>query len=131
MPMENIAALTTDNITAFLLVLVALAGLFILFANVVESFRKLHKPKEKQGADLALRITECDRKFANDLAAIRGLQTEIDGIKKSIASQGECNRMLIGGVHALLEHELHNGNATEMRDASKDMFDYLNTGDAH
>ena len=65
--MENVTFLATgENFTTFLLVLVALAGLFILFANVVEAARKLFKPKSKEKEDLDQRQTACDRKFAND-----------------------------------------------------------------
>ena len=45
--MDNVQALTGTNLTTFLLVLVALAGLFILFSNVVEAARKLRKPQER------------------------------------------------------------------------------------
>ena len=118
--MENVTFLATgENFTTFLLVLVALAGLFILFANVVEAARKLFKPKSKEKEDLDQRQTACDRKFANDQQMLIDHDKRIDSLE-------EGSRVQCAALHALLEHELHNGNSAEMKKASDDLFDHLN-----
>lgn len=117
--MENLKALTGDNLMTFLLVLVALAGLYILFANVVESTRKLRKPKEQESDDATARRSACDRKFANDQRAILDHDKRIEALE-------EGSRVQCAALHALLEHELHNGNSAEMKKASDDLFTHLN-----
>lgn len=117
--MDNVNALTGQNLITFLIVLVALAGLFILFANVVEACRKLRKPKIQESDDLNARQTSCDRKFANDQRLLIDHGERIKALE-------EGSRVQCAALHALLEHELHNGNATEMKKASDDLFDHLN-----
>lgn len=118
--MENVNVLATgDNLTTFLLVLVALAGLFILFSNVVEAARKLFKSKNQEREDLDSRQTACDRKFANDKRLLEDHDKRIDTLE-------EGSRVQCAALHALLEHELHNGNSAEMKKASDDLFNHLN-----
>lgn len=117
--MDNVQALTGANLTTFLLVLVALAGLFVLFANVVEAARKLRKPQERQVHDLVSRQETCDRKFANDKKLLDDHGTRIDHLE-------DGQRVICAALHELLEHELHNGNADAMRKVSGDLFTYLN-----
>lgn len=117
--MDNVQALTGANLTTFLLVLVALAGLFILFVNVVDAARKLRKPQERQEHDLLSHWESCDKKFANDKRLIDDHTTRIGHLE-------EGQRVMCAALHELLEHELHNGNADAMRKASGDLFSYLN-----
>lgn len=117
--MNEVEVLTGNNILIFLLVLVALATLFILFANVVESARKLKKPQENKENSLASHQEACEKRFARDYRILDEHTKQIEEVK-------ETNRVLCAGVHALLEHELHNGNSDEMRQASDDLFKHLN-----
>lgn len=117
--MDNVQALTGANMNTFLLVLVALAGLFILFANVVEAARKLRKPHDKQETDLLTHQDACDRKFASDKRALDDHATRIGHLE-------DGQRVICAALHELLEHELHNGNADAMRRVSGDLFTYLN-----
>ncbi len=115
----DLGFLSAPNMASFLTVLVGLAGLYILVCQVVESTRKLTKNRKQQENSFDSRVSECDRRFKADLSAIRDLE------KRTTALE-EGQRVQCAGVHALLEHELHNGNAEEMKDASKELFDYLN-----
>lgn len=118
-PLDNVQALTGANLATFLLVLVALAGLFIMFSNVVEAARKLRKPQERQEHNLATHQEACDKKFANDKRMIEDHATRIDNLEAG-------QRVICAALHELLEHELHNGNADAMRKVSGDLFTYLN-----
>lgn len=118
--MDNVTTLSdAGNLTNFLIVLVAMAGLFILFANTVEAARKLFKPKSQEKEDLDIKQSSCDRKFAND----QKMLLEHD---ERIVSLEEGSRVQCAALHALLEHELHNGNSAEMKKASEDLFNHLN-----
>lgn len=118
-PLDNVQALTGANLTTFLLVLVSLAGLFVLFVSVVDSARKLRKPQERQEHDLASHQETCEKRFANDKRVIEDHATRIDSLEAG-------QRVICAALHELLEHELHNGNADAMRKVSGDLFTYLN-----
>lgn len=117
--MDEINQLTGNNLLTFLLVLVTLATLFILFVNVVDSARKLKKPQENKENSLVSHQEECERRFSRDFRML-------DEHSKRIENVEETTRVLCAGIHALLEHELHNGNSDEMRRASEALFKHLN-----
>lgn len=117
--MDNVQALTGANLTAALLVVVALAGIFVLFANVVEAARKLRKPQKTQEHDLVSHQEACEKKFANDKRLLDDHSGRIDDLEAG-------QRVICAALHELLEHELHNGNAESMRKVSGDLFTYLN-----
>lgn len=118
--MNEITTLTADgNLATFLLVLVALAGLFILFSNVVEACRKLRKPQNAKEESLIIHQEECARRFANDKKTLEAHEKRIESLEEGQVVQ--CT-----ALHALLEHAIHNGNTAEMEAASKTLFDYLN-----
>lgn len=117
--MDDVMMLTGSNITTFLLVLVALLGLFVLAVRAVESVRSLRKPQDQKESSLASHQTECERRFARDYKMLAEHDESIVGLK-------ETNRVLCAGMHALLEHALHNGNSGEMQKASQDLFEHLN-----
>ena len=117
--MDNVQALTGANLTTFLLVLVALAGLFILFSNVIEAARKLRRPQEMQATDLVHHQETCERRFATDRRTIESHGERIEDLESG-------QRVICAALHELLEHELHNGNGDAMRKASSDLFAYLN-----
>lgn len=118
--MDNVQTLTTEgNLATFLLVLVALAGLFILFANVIEAGRKLRRPHKQREVSLTEQQEACQKKFEADYLRFQALE-------KRMATQEEGSRVQCAALHALLEHELHNGNTDEMKGASDALFAHLN-----
>ena len=116
MPLQD---LTWENLLAVLLVLVALATVYVLIGNVVETTRKLKKPKANQEADLTEHQRACEKKFRQDQAALENHGKRIDRLE-------EGQKVICAALHELLEHELHNGNAAAMKAASDNLFDYLN-----
>lgn len=117
--MDNVEVLTGANLSTTLMVVVALLGLYLLVCNAVDATRKLRKPKEQRGETLAEHQAECSRRFDRDFSRLGALETRM-------AQQEETSKVLCAGLRALLEHELHNGNADEMRKASDDLFHHLN-----
>ena len=117
--MDEVKVLTSDNLLIFLLILVALATLFILFVNVVESARKLKKPQENKENNLTSHQDECQKRFDHDYQMLNDHAERIEDVE-------ETTHVLCAGIHALLEHELHNGNSDEMRAASDVLFRHLN-----
>lgn len=117
--MDEVKLLTGDHIFIFLMVLVAIATLLILTGNAVEAVRKLRRPQEKKEDILERRQSECAKMFDRDFKRLNEHALRIEAVE-------ETTRVLCTGMHALLEHELHNGNADEMRQASAALFDHLN-----
>lgn len=143
MEMDNlqpIEGITPGMLWTALIVLVAGAGLYVLYGKVRDTYRKQQEYKRMRddpGAKLANEISakvmerleprfaEIDRKLANDKTridehsrAISMLSTRTDGLETG-------NRVLCRGVLALLNHELHNGNSDEMEKAKQGIDDYL------
>ena len=52
-------------------------------------------------------------------------KARLDRHEADIAALKEGQRVLCGGVQALLEHEIHNGNADEMKAAARELKKYL------
>ena len=113
------ALIASGNLATFLLVLVALAGLFVLFVSVVDAARKLKKPQERKEEDLQSHQEDCRKMFASDKRALDDHDRRIETLE-----EGQC--VMCEALHELLEHELHNGNADQMRAASGNLFRYLN-----
>ena len=116
--MENISY---EQIQTFMVVLVAICGFALLVVNLIKGFRDLKKPENDRNDDF-------QRMLANDKARLDAHDRQLDHIAKrvddvehSTSEQGKDIRELMNGVMALLEHELHNGNADEMDGASKSL----------
>lgn len=117
--MNEVQALSGANISMFMVVLVALLGLFVLAGNVVDAARKMRKPRERKEEDLQTHQEACGKKFAADKRALDEHDQRIGTLE-----EGQC--VICAALHELLEHELHNGNADKMQQASGDLFRYLN-----
>lgn len=98
---------TPDDIYKTFLLLIAAASVFVLYVNARNGAVALRKPKADMEAQLSTGKRRLD---AHD--------EEIEALK-------DGQRVLLKGVQALLEHELHNGNTGEMADASRDINTYL------
>lgn len=117
--MDNVEVLTGANLSTALAVVVALLGLYLLVCNAISATRKLRGSKATQAETLADHQAECSRRFERDFSRLGALETRM-------AQQEETSKVLCAGLRALLEHELHNGNADEMRAASDNLFRHLN-----
>ena len=118
--MEQVQVLTTGgNIATTLTVLAALLGVIILVGNAVDAIRKMRKPREQKAETLEAHQEACGKRFAADRKLLETHDRDIDNLK-------EGQRVMCAALHELLEHELHNGNSDKMRQASSDLFDYLN-----
>lgn len=106
--MENIRVmLEGSNFYTFLIVLVALMGVFVLIGNVIKTIKELKKPEENLHEKI------------NDLVSkVETHDVAIDEIK-------ETNQLQCQAVKALLNHAIHNGNADEMASAANALDKYL------
>lgn len=137
---QPIEGVTPGMLWTALIVLIAGAGLYVLYGKVRDTYRKQQQYKKMQNdpgnklADeisakvlekLEPRFAEIDRKLANDKARIDEHTRAIDGLSRRLNGSETGIKALSRGVLALLNHELHNGNSDEMEDAKKVVENYL------
>ena len=119
--MENVKALfENSNFLIFLMVLVAIMGLFVLVGNVIKTFRELKKPRDDQRDNIQTEVKELRHKIDKIEFVIDQHGTEIEDIRKT-------NRVQCQAVRALLSHAIHDGNADEMQHAANKLDELLNS----
>lgn len=123
---ETVTYLPYDALAIFFVVLLGIFGTIITVDKVVDVIRKWRKPATQQAVNLAAQQEKCARMFRNDDERLGKLEAQMTALRKEMEQRKEGERVLIAGVRELLEHELHNGNGTAMKDASDDLFNYLN-----
>lgn len=114
--------LTVDQVwAAGKVLLVILGGLFgglVTVDKVAEILKKWHAPHKDAAEDV-------EKKFSNDKHRLDEHERELEQQKKDIESLKQSSRVTSAGVMALLDHELHNGNASQMEKARDDIMAYL------
>ena len=117
--MENIKVMFEgNNLLIFMIVLVAIMGLFVLVGNVIKTFRDLRKPTDDMREDLNLEVKELKRQIDRVEQTVSDHSIEIDDIRHT-------NRIQCQAVRALLNHAVHDGNTDEMLRAAGALDDYL------
>ena len=106
--MENIKVIFEENnLLIFMIVLAAIMGFYILVGNVIKITRDIRKPH----GDISKEIKELK-------ITVNTHSTEIDNIR-------EMNRVQCQATKALLNHAIHNGNTSEMEEATEALDKYL------
>lgn len=138
--MENIPSIegiTPSYLWIFLYVAVGLCALIILIDKVLDVFRRRKQRKDIAKPELAEEIAgkvmeklrpdfdEIDRKLKSDHTRLDGHDRDIKTLYDRTDQDRNGIRALVVGVLALLNHELHNGNTSELDDAQKELNKYL------
>ena len=106
--MDNIKVLfENNNFLIFLIVLVAIMGVYVLVGNVIKTTRDLRKP------------------YGNVSEDIKKLKAVVDTHTDEIQDIRRTNRIQCQAVRALLNHAIHNGNTEEMQRAAGALDEYL------
>ena len=104
-------ALTENNLLVALIVAAAMMELINLIGKTIDTFREWRRPAEENDSDVRRRLNTCERKLEQDFEQLQDVRNG--------------QRELCFGVQALLNHELHNGNADEMAHASENINKWL------
>lgn len=91
----------------FVIVLVAIAGLIVLFGNVWKTFKTWRQPQN----DLNTWRTEVDRKLDSD--------------NKRLLSIEQGNKVMTRGLLALISHEINGNSDDKLRASQHEITDYL------
>lgn len=111
--------LNGEKLMAAGVVIVAALVLFILVVNAREAWRKIRAPAEDDKKSLQAHQNACETRFVRGEDMMKEHNKRIDRLE-----DGQC--AVCEALRALLEHELHNGNADQMQEASRGLFDHLN-----
>ncbi len=102
--MENIRA---DELMRTIAVILAVFAAVITVDRVIDIVKKWHAPT----SDLARKLDMDKRR--------------LDGHDKAISDIRDSQQTMLTGVLALLDHELHNGNADQMQAARDEIMKFL------
>lgn len=123
--LDAINGITPSALWTALAVIVLLCGVVSIVLGAVEKINAIRLRKSKPAQSVSDEIAEINRKLSTDKARLDDhtrTMTEHDGKLADLRTglMATCT-----GVQALLEHELHNGNADEMQQASKGIEKWL------
>ena len=100
-----------EQIETAVLVILAACGAIATIGKAVDVIRGWLKPGSERHKDV-------HAKLATDKARLDAHEKEINELR-------DGQRVICGGVQALLDHALHNGNSQQMQDASNKLTEWL------
>ena len=98
--------------------IVVIAGILTIFNLVDRIIAYANKPKETYD-EIKRRLTDLERKTDEDF------KRKFDNIDAEIGNLKESNKVLIGGVLALLKHTIDGNNTKGLQDSEKELTEYL------
>ena len=139
---QPIEGITPEMLWNFVLVLLGLCAVVVLAYKVIEIVRKEHERKEKKNklADRDLtdeiaekvleklepRFKDIEAKLTTDKSRLDNHETSIKNLNSSIDTIKDGMQVTADALTAILDHELHNGNADQMQKARDDLQQYTN-----
>ena len=139
---QPIEGITPEMLWNFVLVLLGLCAVVVLVYKVIEIVRKEHERKEKKNklADKDLtdeiaekvleklepRFKDIEAKLTTDKSRLDNHETSIKNLNSSIDTIKDGMQVTADALTAILDHELHNGNADQMQKARDDLQQYTN-----
>ena len=132
-PIEGV---TPGMLWTALIVLIAGAGLYVLYGKVRETYVKTKKLKDPEGklADeisvkvlekLEPRFVEIEKKLSNDNTRIDENTRELSEHRKRMDGLESGQRAICRGVLALLSHEINGNSVDKLKEAQTGISNYL------
>ena len=123
----NATEMTINGLTPSILwvVLVGLIGICACTVTVLSALEKVQNLREKRNKPQREANSDIMAMLARDKHRLDVHEAAISEMQAKQRTLEEGQRAVCAGVMALLEHELHNGNATEMQEASAGIHKYL------
>lgn len=123
--LDAINGITPSALWTALAVVVLLCGVVSIVLGAVEKINAIRLRKSKPAQSVSDEITEINRKLSTDKARLDDHTRTMAEHDCKLADLRTGLMATCTGVQALLEHELHNGNADEMQQASKGIDKWL------
>jgi hypothetical protein len=111
-----------SNLLIFLAVFIGACVCIVAVTGAIKGIRDVRKPARQQAEQADNHVATCLR---NDNDRLNDLTRRVESLERESKDMHKGQRALIFGVQALLEHELHNGNADQMQEASSGLSSYL------
>lgn len=114
----GIESIPSEGWIWFVVVVLLLLNIYNIFSTARKNAREEKKRKDQPTATLEEIVKNHDRMFSNDKRRLDEMESRQNDMKSG-------QMAICRGVQALLEHELHNGNADEMQNASHEIAQWL------
>lgn len=140
MNVQPIEGITPSALWTTASVLLGLAGIAIIIFKIVEFYWKAKDrkatTKQLEGKDLTdviadkvleklePRFREIDKKLDKDKERLEVHESSINGINQALGVIKEGVEVSCNALAEVLDHELHNGNGTQMEHASAELRKY-------
>lgn len=132
-PIEGV---TPGMLWTALIVLIAAAGLYVLYGKVRETYQRNKKLKDVEGKvadkisakvleNLEPRFAEIEKKLSNDNTRIGERTRELEEHRKRMDSMETGQRAICRGVLALLSHEINGNSVDKLKEAQTGISNYL------
>lgn len=132
-PIEGV---TPGMLWTALIVLIAGAGLYVLYGKVRETYAKNKKLKDPEGKladeisakvleNLEPRFAEIEKKLSNDNTRIDDNTRELNEHRKRMDGLESGQRAICRGVLALLSHEINGNSVDKLKEAQAGISNYL------
>lgn len=115
---EATGGITSEALAWCIVVILALVTIYNHFCTARKNYREEKRNKDAPTLSLEEKVKAHDKMLDNDKRRLDDMERKQTDMQ--LGQMANCK-----GVQALLEHELHNGNTTEMQDASKAISDWL------
>lgn len=125
----TINGITFDMLWTYLFVAVALCGIVTIVLGAVEKIAALlqrkRKPMTDARTDIMTMLTNDKHRLDAHDVALSEQTRRLDKLESRAGTMEQGQKVQCKALMALLDHELHNGNANQMEEASKEINDYL------
>lgn len=111
-------AVSAETLIIFFGVFIALVGIYNIIMTGIKNHREAEERRNAPNIEMQEQIDAHQRMLASDKIRIENLERKTEDL-----TQGQ--KATVKGIQALLEHELHNGNADQLQNASQQISDWL------
>ena len=124
-----INGITMELFWTYLFVFVALCGIITILLNTLEKIlawrKRKAQPLTDAKADIMTMLANDKHRLDAQDAIVSEHARRLDKLERRADTVEQGQKVQCKALMALLDHELHNGNADQMSEASREINDYL------
>lgn len=124
-----INGITLELFWTYLFVFIALCGIVTILLNTLEKIlawrKRKAQPLTDAKADIMTMLANDKHRLDAQDAIVSEHTRRLDKLERRADTVEQGQKVQCKALMALLDHELHNGNADQMSEASREINDYL------
>lgn len=124
-----INGITLELFWTYLFVFIALCGIITILLNTLEKIlawrKRKAQPLTDAKADIMTMLANDKHRLDAQDAIVSEHTRRLDKLERRADTVEQGQKVQCKALMALLDHELHNGNADQMSEASREINDYL------